>query len=130
MNFRGNPRRIIDHWKEGRITLCVCGEILEEYLRVLGRFGLAEEPEMKELLNLFRERGNLHWVRIRREVKHVEKDPGDDKFLECALVGRAEAIVSGDRHLRELKYYEGIPIVSPGDFLDYFHRCHGEKGRR
>jgi predicted nucleic acid-binding protein len=37
--------------------------------------------------------------------------------LECAVEGKADVIVSGDHHLRDLKSYQGIPIVRPIDFL-------------
>ena len=48
----------------------------------------------------------------------IEKDPKDDKFLHAALEGNADYIVSGDHHLLELKSYEGIKILSPGNFLE------------
>lgn len=47
----------------------------------------------------------------------IKEDPPDNRVLECAGEGRADLIVSGDRHLRRLKVYQGIPIVSPIDFL-------------
>jgi hypothetical protein len=47
----------------------------------------------------------------------IREDPPDNRILECAVEGRANLIVSGDRHLRRLKIYQGIPIVRPIDFL-------------
>ena len=47
----------------------------------------------------------------------IREDPPDNRILECAVEGRAHLIVSGDRHLRRLKIYQGIPIVRPTDFL-------------
>lgn len=45
-------------------------------------------------------------------------DPDDEKILEAALAAEADYIVSGDKkHLLVLKEYEGIPILSPGEFL-------------
>ena len=44
-------------------------------------------------------------------------DPDDNRILECAVEGQAHLIVSGDRDLRRLKIYQGIPIVTPTDFL-------------
>lgn len=45
-------------------------------------------------------------------------DPDDEKILEAALAGEADCIVSGDKkHLLALKVYEGIPILSPLEFL-------------
>lgn len=45
-------------------------------------------------------------------------DPKDTMILALAIAGAADVIVSGDRKLRELEVYEGIPILSPRDFLD------------
>ena len=47
----------------------------------------------------------------------VTDDPDDNRILECAAEGRADYIVSGDRHLLRLKCYEGIPIVNVREFL-------------
>lgn len=57
------------------------------------------------------------WVEIVRPVK-VCRDSKDDKFLEVALNGRADVIVSGDGDLLVLNPYLGIPIVSPRQFLE------------
>jgi predicted nucleic acid-binding protein len=46
----------------------------------------------------------------------IKADPDDDKFLECAVEGSADLIVSGDRHLTRLKSFRGIGIVRPIDF--------------
>ena len=47
----------------------------------------------------------------------ITEDPPDNRILECAVEGSADLIVSGDGHLRELKVYQGIPIVRPVDLL-------------
>ena len=47
----------------------------------------------------------------------VRKDPSDDKFLYLAKVARTKYIVSGDKHLLDLKDFEGIKIVSVDRFL-------------
>ena len=47
----------------------------------------------------------------------IAEDPTDDRVLECALAGRADLIVSGDCHLRKLKFFRNIGIVQPNDFL-------------
>jgi predicted nucleic acid-binding protein len=47
----------------------------------------------------------------------IAEDPTDDRILECALAGRADLIISGDRHLRKLKSFRNIGIVQPSDFL-------------
>ena len=47
----------------------------------------------------------------------VPADPDDDKFIESALIGRADVIVSGDHHLLDLRAVEGVPILTPRQFL-------------
>ena len=47
------------------------------------------------------------------EITAVDDDPDDDKFLEAAVAGNVDYIVSGDRHLLELDSFQGIDIVEP-----------------
>jgi uncharacterized protein len=47
------------------------------------------------------------------------RDTRDDKFLEVAFNGQADAIISGDADLLELNPFRGIPILSPREFLSY-----------
>ncbi|MGA2341022.1 MAG: putative toxin-antitoxin system toxin component, PIN family [Terracidiphilus sp.] len=46
------------------------------------------------------------------------RDPRDDKFLEAAVHGRADAIVTGDLDLLTLDPFHGIRILTPAAFLD------------
>ena len=46
------------------------------------------------------------------------RDPRDDKFLEVAVHGRADAIISGDIDLVSLNPFRGIQILSPAEYLD------------
>lgn len=47
---------------------------------------------------------------------HLCRDPDDDKFLELAVLGHADVIVSGDADLLALDPFRGIPIINPADF--------------
>lgn len=47
----------------------------------------------------------------------IPEDPDDNRILECAVAGKADVIVTGDRALRRLRSYEGMPIVRPVDFM-------------
>lgn len=47
----------------------------------------------------------------------ASRDPKDDKFLEAAVNGRADVIVTGDRDLLHLNPFRGIAIVTPADYL-------------
>lgn len=49
----------------------------------------------------------------------ASRDPDDDKFLELAVEGRVDAIVSGDQDLLVLHPFRGIPILTPAEFLSF-----------
>jgi predicted nucleic acid-binding protein len=53
-------------------------------------------------------------VRVRRRLAVVERDPDDNKFLECAVTGRASYLVTGDRDLHEVGSFRGITILTAG----------------
>jgi putative PIN family toxin of toxin-antitoxin system len=100
-------------------TLIYTTPIIIEIIDVLGRDPFRTkyqiQPEdITALINLIRLRGEL--VIPGRSVK-VCRDPKDDKFLEAALAGKAEAIVSGDADLLVLNPFKGIPILRPSEFL-------------
>ena len=122
LNPKGTPRKVISLWKTGEIIICLSAEILEEYIEVLIRMGLKDEPETGELLELFRKRINIDFVAIDQDIKLIASDPDDDKFIECAVNAGAEVIITGDRHLKDLKQYKGIDILSPAEFIDFWQR--------
>jgi putative PIN family toxin of toxin-antitoxin system len=118
--FGGNPKKIIDLWKKGEISLCLSKDILDEYIEVLQRIGLGDEREIEELLSLFAKGVNIIFTTKTREIKAVKNDPDDDKFIECAVALKAEVIVTGDKALKAMNEYMGIKILTPQQFLkDY-----------
>jgi hypothetical protein len=119
--FGGNPRKVVDLWKDGKITLCLSRAILDEYVQVLQTIGLEDEIEMEELLSLFARGVNLLFTSMTPRIRAVQGDADDDKFIECAVALKAEAIVTGDKAVRALGNYMGIGIHTPREFLtSYF----------
>ena len=118
--FGGNPRRIIDLWKSGKITLCLSGGIVDEYVEVLSRLGLEGEQDLKELLGLFARSFHCIFAGKTPKIKVVKEDPDDDKFIECAVALKADCIISGDKDLLAVKDYMGIKILNPKNFLDSY----------
>ncbi|TSC72013.1 MAG: PilT domain-containing protein [Parcubacteria group bacterium Gr01-1014_38] len=82
-----------------------------KFERQLARIHL--EPD--DILTLIASRALFTFPRT--AVRVVRGDPSDNDFLTCALSAGARAIVSGDRHLRNLDRFRGIPILSPRQFL-------------
>lgn len=115
--FGGNPRKIIDLWKTGALTLCLSAPIVDEYVAVLRKLGLEGEDELGELLDLFARGTHLLFTATTPALAVVAADPTDHKFIECAVALHADVIISGDRALREVGSYMGIRILSPREFL-------------
>lgn len=117
--FGGNPKQIIDLWKNEKITLCLSNVILDEYIDVLNRIGLKDEAELKELLSLFSKGFNILFTTKTPNIKIVKNDPGDDKFIECAAALKADAIITGDKEVLKIKKYMRIKILTPREFLKF-----------
>ncbi len=115
--FGGNPKKVIDLWKNGKITLCLSRNIVDEYIEVLKRMGLKDENELEELLGLFAKSYNIVFSASPPSLKIIEDDPDDNKFIECAVALKSSYIISGDRHLLSVGNYMGIEIISPAEFL-------------
>src|SRR4030042_2778749 len=119
--FGGNPRKIVDLWKEGKIILCLSKDILDEYIDVLHRVGLKGEEEMEELLSLFAKGFNILFTTKTPKIRAVRDDPDDDKFIECAVGLKAEVIITGDKALKAMNEYMGIKILTPQQFLKTYN---------
>ena len=115
--FGGNPKRIIDLWKNEEIALCLSKDVLDEVIDVLQRVGLEDENEIEELLSLFAKGFNILFTTKTPKIKAVKDDPEDDKFIECAVALKAEVIITGDKALKTMGEYMGIKILAPQEFL-------------
>jgi putative PIN family toxin of toxin-antitoxin system len=105
-------------WKTAqarRYRLLISPAIIREIARVLRKDFQWEERRIIRRSKRLVRTGELIIPRISLDIIH--NDPDDNRILECAVEGKADVIVSRDRHLRNLKSYQGIPIVRPIDFL-------------
>jgi len=116
--FGGNPKKIIDLWKNEKITLCLSNAILDEYINVLRKIGMKDEYELEELLSLFSKGFNILFTTKTAKMKIIKNDPGDDKFIECAVALKADAVITGDKEVLAIKEYMGIKILAPQQFLE------------
>ncbi|MGQ0524320.1 MAG: putative toxin-antitoxin system toxin component, PIN family [Betaproteobacteria bacterium] len=122
--FGGHPRQIIDHWKQGSITLCVSRDLVDEYIEVLSRLGLRPEL-LQEVLELLATGFNLVFIATTRPLKVVHEDPDDDMLFECAVALGAKAIVTGDKAVRKIGRYMNIEVLTPAEFLDKVNAVRG-----
>ena len=121
--FGGTPREIINLWKDGHLILCLSQGIVEEYIKVLNRLGLKDTNEIVKLTKLFAEGYNSIFTATTPTLFVVEDDPDDNKFIECAVALDCKIIISGDKHLKKIKKYIDIEILSPKKFIDSYVSC-------
>ena len=99
-------------------TILLSLDVIEELHDVLSRHAfdryIDEEDRLKFLSLLIKE---ATLIEIDETIKEC-RDPKDDKFLELAVNGNANIIVSGDKDLQGLHPFRNIPILSPREFLD------------
>jgi len=108
---------IVDEWKMGKFALIVSEAIAHEYLDVLNRpkFKISAEEIAATTDYLLK---TAEFITPLEVVTAVEAGPSDNKFLEAALGGKADYMVSGDNHLLELKTFRGIPILTAREFIE------------
>jgi len=107
---------IVDQWKAGKFTLIVTVAIAREYLDVINRpkFKIPED-EIGATTNYLLQ--IAEFVTPEEEINIIAADATDNKFLEAAVAGKANLIVSGDGHLLELKSFRSIPIITAREFI-------------
>lgn len=118
--FGGPPRKCLELVIEGKIKLFTSTDIVSEFESVLSRekFGVAEE-NLRYILSSID--SIVTYVSPDKTFNIIEKDPEDNKFIECATEAGADFIISGDNHLLELKKFQKIKIMEPANFLsEYF----------
>ncbi len=114
------PAQILDRLQRRQFELVVSPALFAEYERVLryphirARNGFDDSLIAAQLKTL---RKLSSPVEPDFSIDVVKDDPDDNRVLECAMAGAVGVIVSGDKHLRRLVVFEGIPILMPAAFL-------------
>lgn len=117
---KGNPYKIIQLWKSGVFTLCLSSDILSEYIEVLERLSLSGEPEIRELLDLFKKPSHVVFTAHPDKLSVVDIDPDDNIFFECATALDADYIISGDRAVQKIGKFLNTKVVSPKSFIEEY----------
>lgn len=122
---QGIPARVLTAWRGEQFHLVLSGPIVDEIDRVLHyprtarRHRWSDERRQGVIEDL------AHLAIVTPGAVHltvIPKDPPDGRYLECAIEGEADYIVTGDQHLLELGEYQGIRILTPRAFLDVLRR--------
>jgi len=114
----GPQRELFKLITKGSVILLISRPIFEELHRVVDYPRLRLSVATKNrILDHILELGRFVSVSSRIEIS---QDKDDDKFIECAVDGQADYIISGDKHLLNLGVYRGIKIITTIQFLAIF----------
>lgn len=114
LGWRGAPATILDAVTDDRLVLVTSAALLAELRRVL------EYPRLAKVIQGGAQLADLvaasGVVVAPSRVLTVVRDDDDNRVLEAAIEGAADYIVSGDADLLDLGSFQGIPIITPGEF--------------
>jgi uncharacterized protein len=120
---------LVDHYlAREEITLVTAPELLDELDRVLGYSRLQRyytAAQRKRFVALVLALSEV--VELPESIPRICRDPDDDWVIACAVVGQADAIVSGDQDLLVLERVGDIPILSAAQFLSLLTGGQNEK---
>ena len=118
--WKGKPEIILDAWISSQFTLLISKPILDEYSITFREISDGRRDDLVDkwlyLISQF-----SHCIKIRHEFK-ICRDPSDNKWLNCAVSGNADFLVSGDKDLLSLKKIADIPIIKPAEFVHLLNR--------
>lgn len=103
---------------DGKYTLCVTNEILDEYQEIIER--KTTKVVAANVINLLLKMENVLFVDTYFRLQLIETDPDDNKFVDCAFAADAVYIVSDDKHFDVLKSisFPRILVLKLREFLN------------
>ena len=116
--FGGLPENFLLMARAGKFDLYVSPPIFEEIRNVLTLKLKVSDAVMTSALGTIRAATHLVMPKPFSSII-IQRDPSDDRILECAMAAYAHVIVSGDQHLRDLNHFGNIEIMTVQNFFDY-----------
>lgn len=118
--WRDAPYLILKKAIKGDFLFLTSPDILKEVKeKLIFKFKVPQEKVREYLEALI---VNSKIVIPQKRLKIVKADPNDNKIIECAFEGKADFIISGDTHLKSLRHYKNIKIISPKQALKIFQK--------
>lgn len=111
--WTGAPRRVLTLFAENKVSLMTTKNILYEYSRILHKIDRKGDVAEKWMTFILEN----SFIFEDTELVRICRDPEDDKFLNCAITGKADCIVSGDDDLLSIKKIEETVILDSVRFL-------------
>ena len=116
LSRRGPPAKIVDAVSDGYLRLCFDGRILAEYRRVFARKNpFFNEAAGARLIDDIEAAG---YSITAAPIATTVPDPDDKPFIEVAIAGRVDYLITGNLKDFPEKATRGVPVVSPREFVD------------
>jgi uncharacterized protein len=114
---QGDPAKLFEKLINEEIENYTSKEIIEELIEVLNRNEIIKKTK-KETRTFILEQYLIHSQIITPKTKHKIIDhESDNKFIDTAKEANAKYIISGDKHLLEIKEFNGIKIIRAKEYL-------------
>ena len=121
IHWSGASEKILIEWFDNKFDLISSEEIIQEIAKTL--FNFKKYMPIEDI---------IHWISIieskaiiivpKVSFNAVKTDPDNNKFIDTAVEGDADYIVSQDNDLLDIKEFHGIKIISPIDFIKELER--------
>lgn len=108
--------QIIELCLNGEVQPLVSRVILSEYQR-LAKQKISDAEYLAHLDEYYK---NAETIRTKSKFRIIVDDPEDNKFLNCAVDGNADYIITDDHHLLEVEKFKGVKIKSPKEFWNMY----------
>jgi putative PIN family toxin of toxin-antitoxin system len=116
LTFKGKPREVLDLIWRGDIEACISSFILKELEETLKKDFSWDRDQIKHTIEKIK--AEIILIQPKNKVSVIKGKDNDNRILECAIEGKVQYLISGDRkHLLPLKEYQRIKILSPAEFL-------------
>lgn len=115
LGWEGKSRELIRKVIDKEFELVISVKQMKELKRVMNypKFNFTDDQK-KKFLEIISEIARI--IDTKLELNVVD-DPDDNMILECAIESEADYIISGDEHLKKLKTFKNIKIMSVSNFL-------------
>lgn len=120
------PNHLLSLWREDRFVLVLSQPIIDEVEKVLSRRALRLKyrytlTAVKDLINLLHQ---ARVIEVSTSFGLCHRDPTDNMFVDCAILGRVQFLVSTDgdlvdnTELKQALFEFGVEIAAPPNFLE------------
>lgn len=111
-------RLIFDKFISGEVTLLISNDTLSEYIEIIEQ--KTNKVVADNISDLLMSSPDVEKIEIYFKWLMIEKDADDNKFVDCALNGQADYLVTDDKYFNLLRTvgFPPIKVVRTKEFTD------------